>query len=170
MNCKLTEEQCSLVEQNQSFIYDYADRNNLDIDEYYGILAIGLCKAAMSFDDSKGKFSTFAYACMKNEVLMYWRSITKKSAIPYDIMVSLDDKDEEEIEKEILNRPFQNLENCGIMLDALMESLTEFQKDILELMLQEETQEKISKILGCKQQKIWYNIQQIRKKASKAFY
>lgn len=57
--------------ENHNLIYSYAIKHHLDIEEYYGILAIGLVKAVERFDDSYGtNFSTFAYKVMKNEVLM----------------------------------------------------------------------------------------------------
>jgi len=42
----------------------------LNIDDYYDLAAIGLCKAAISYDADKGlKFSTYAYPCMRNLLL-----------------------------------------------------------------------------------------------------
>lgn len=59
-----------LIIENHNLIYSYAINNKLDIDEYYGILAIALVKAAEKFDQSYGySFSTFAYKSMKNAVL-----------------------------------------------------------------------------------------------------
>lgn len=37
-------------------------------DDYYGFAAEGLCKAAMYYDSSKGKFDPFANQCIKNEI------------------------------------------------------------------------------------------------------
>ena len=50
----LTKEQKELVENNHKLIYYYIHKNGLSLDEYYDILAIGLCKAALNFDESKG--------------------------------------------------------------------------------------------------------------------
>lgn len=164
----LTDKQRRLAEENHNLIYGYAAKEHLDIDEYYGILAIGLCKAAQAYNKKKGMFSTFAYACMKNEVLMHWRATTKKSSIPLNAIVSYDEKGEEKLFEEFPNYPYQNMEEHGILLDVLRESLTGAEQHVLELMLAGETQEKISKIRGCKQQNICYNIKQIRKKAKQA--
>ena len=43
----LTKEQKELVENNHKLIYYYIHKNGLSVDEYYDILAIGLCKAAL---------------------------------------------------------------------------------------------------------------------------
>ena len=45
----MTEEQKKLAEENHSLIYFYARKYNMskqEFDDMYGILAIGLCKAA----------------------------------------------------------------------------------------------------------------------------
>ena len=54
---KLTEEQRKLVEDNHWLIYWYAKYNNLNVEEFYHHLAMGLCRAAKGYNDKKGKFS-----------------------------------------------------------------------------------------------------------------
>jgi RNA polymerase sigma factor (sigma-70 family) len=69
MNRTLTPEQQKLVEDNHSLIYQFLHKLNLDIEEFYGIAAIGLCKAALSYKESwKIKFSTHAYYVMNAEI------------------------------------------------------------------------------------------------------
>ena len=67
----MTEEQKKLAEENHSLIYFYARKYNIskqDFDDMYGILAIGLCKAARDYDESRGSaFSTVAMGYMLNE-------------------------------------------------------------------------------------------------------
>lgn len=65
----LTDEMRKLVEDNHNLIYYYCNTNGLSVDEWYGVLAIALCKAAKMFDESKAKFTTLAMKCMKNAVL-----------------------------------------------------------------------------------------------------
>lgn len=75
----MTEEATKLVEENHNLIYSYLHKMRLDINEYYDLAAIGLCKAAINFDKSKGyKFSTFAYRCMSNEVVMQIRKENRR--------------------------------------------------------------------------------------------
>ena len=62
---RLTPAQAKLAEDNHNLIYWYMQKMGLDISEWYGICAIGLCKAAASYDPGKGKFSTHAYWCMQ---------------------------------------------------------------------------------------------------------
>lgn len=61
-------------------MYQYAKDHKLDLEEFSGLLSIGLCKAAMNYNSEKGKFSTIAYTCMRNEVGHYLRKV---NAIKY---------------------------------------------------------------------------------------
>lgn len=70
----LTKEQQDLVTKNHNLIYWFAQKQNLDIDSYYDILANGLIKAAQKYDCNKGGFSTYAFYCMKSELFNYNRS------------------------------------------------------------------------------------------------
>ena len=87
----MTEEATKLVEENHNLIYSYLHKMRLDIDEYYDLAAIGLCKAANAFEISKGyKFSTFAYRCMNNEVVMQMRKENRR-IVPLLILDGEDD-------------------------------------------------------------------------------
>lgn len=70
----MLEEQKKLVEENHNLIYFTLSKYRLNPEEYYDILAIGLCKAAMNFDQEKSKFSTFAMKVMFNEFAQYDRN------------------------------------------------------------------------------------------------
>ena len=63
----LTDEQRELVVRNHKLIFSFCSKYGVRHDEYYDILAIGLIKAVIAYNDSRGKFSNFAYACMQNE-------------------------------------------------------------------------------------------------------
>ena len=65
----LNEEQRQLVEENHNLIYGFAHRHHINLDDYYGTLAISLCKAGESYNDKKGKFSTYAYTLMWRDYL-----------------------------------------------------------------------------------------------------
>ena len=68
----LTKEQQHLVSENEKLIFSYMNRFGLDTDDvedWYGVLALTLCKAACGFDESKGyKFSTYVWTCFSHEV------------------------------------------------------------------------------------------------------
>ena len=69
----LDEQQKKLVEKNHNLIYHTLNKYKLNQEEYYDILAIGLCKAAIAFDPKRSKFSTFAVQVMYNEFLQHDR-------------------------------------------------------------------------------------------------
>jgi RNA polymerase sporulation-specific sigma factor len=172
MQDELTKEQSDLASNNHNLIYKFAQDNGLYIDDYYDILAIGLCKAAMVFDESKAKFSVIAYRCMRNELFMYWRKLNRKSSIPYDIIDSYDapSKNEYGSEYEKLSESFQTNDFTDdvifdIMLSELDKVLNKKQSLILKYIAEGKNKSEISQIMGCKRQTLCYHIKQLRKKA-----
>lgn len=81
MSQTLNDAQRKLVEDNHNLIYSFLNSHNLSLDaveDWYGTAAIGLCKAAMIYDEKKGyKFATLAYIVMDNEVKMVMRQNRK---------------------------------------------------------------------------------------------
>lgn len=65
---KLTIEESQLVEQNHNLIYSFMQKYNLQCDDWYGLISIGLIKAAMNFKPGNTAFSTYAYRCMYGEM------------------------------------------------------------------------------------------------------
>lgn len=65
-----------LVLDNEKLVYYVIKKLGIrkDIDNFYDIGMIGLCKAARSFDSETGtKFSSYAVSCIRNELYMYSR-------------------------------------------------------------------------------------------------
>lgn len=81
MSQTLNDAQRKLVEDNHNLIYSFLNSHNLSLDaveDWYGTAAIGLCKAAMIYDEKKGyKFATLAYIVMDNEVKKEMRNSRK---------------------------------------------------------------------------------------------
>lgn len=69
----LTDDERKLVEENHDLIYMVADCMDIDIDEYYGLLAIALCHAAQKYKTRKRAydFSEFAKIVMIREYFIY---------------------------------------------------------------------------------------------------
>lgn len=88
--------QQTLVEQNHNLIYSFAKQRNLDLEEYYDLLAIALCKAAKIYQNGKCEFSTLAYTCMRNEINNYWQSLQTQKSVPNDKIVSYDVSEDKE--------------------------------------------------------------------------
>lgn len=70
-----------MILENQNLIYGVLKKYNRVHDEdLFQVGAIGLIKAVNSFDESrKVSFSSFAYTCINNEILIYFRKQKNKS-------------------------------------------------------------------------------------------
>ena len=168
----LTLEQQDLVTQNHNLIYDFAKRKNLVIEEYYDILAIGLCNAALYYDSSKGKFSTLANLCMSNAVKDYWRNISADSKISEDLILSYDASksgDEAECGDAFIDRltdgiSIQDMVLSNISCDALMGVLNEKEKKVVRGITKGLTSREIAKIIDCTHQYVSVIKTNIKKK------
>lgn len=91
MNKALNDTQRKLVEDNHNLIYSFLKLHSLSLDaveDWYSAAAIGLCNAAISFDESKNvPFSVLAYVCMENVV----RQIIRNEQKNINASESLDD-------------------------------------------------------------------------------
>lgn len=71
-----------LIEHNMRLVTKIANQfknMSLDVDDLISIGKIGLIKALDSFDQNKGvKFSTFAFRCISNELLMVYEKLMKE--------------------------------------------------------------------------------------------
>jgi len=122
----MNREQQKIAEDNHSLIFSFMKKNKLSFDaieDWYGCCAIGLCKAAMFYDQNMNlKFSTLAYVCMHNEVKDIFRQQTKEEqcfSLDYDIADNIElidcipDQSSRDFSKveffEILNKRFNEL-------------------------------------------------------------
>lgn len=161
MHKTLTVAQQQIVEENHNLIYHFAKLRQLDIDDYYDILAIGLCNAAMMFDLNKGTFSTFAMKCMSNELNTYWRSLQADKHIPEDLITVYRPyvKDGSDSSDPLLisfpdTTSIYDIVNRNILYERIIDLLTEKEKDILHFVLNGESQVGIAKKMNCTKQNI----------------
>lgn len=79
----MTKEQEQLVTDNHNLIYFFLNKwgkilEYSDMTDYYDICAIGLCKAAITYDSSKDvKFATYAAICIENAIKLELRNRKK---------------------------------------------------------------------------------------------
>lgn len=155
----MTVEQSKLVEDNHGLIYWYIiHRIDGDIDRWYDIIAIGLCKAAIHFDESKGAaFSTYAIRVMENEYRVELRKLNRhKSKLNFNAM-SLQEIVTEEgdgVLEDIIPDTSINLEEeviANITVHQLLESLSTREQRILSLTIDGMTQKDIANELGITQ-------------------
>lgn len=178
MDKKLTEKQQKLVEENHNLIYGFANKMHLPLEEYYDLLAIGLCKAAQIFEEDKGAFSTVAYCCMKNELALYLRHIQIKSAIPKELIFSYDasckdshngDTGNNVLETLASKHSVEDLVVNHIVTKEILTSLKDEDKFILQMIAVGMSQRKIAEKMGYSAQ--WVNncIKRIRRRCISQF-
>ena len=80
---KLTEEQQQLVLDNYNLIYSCLRRLNTVGEDYQSVAALALCKAAGTFDPTKGfTFSTYACSVINNDLKAEFRHNDKIAKLP----------------------------------------------------------------------------------------
>lgn len=144
---KLTEEQRVFAEENHNLIYSFANSMNLNLDEYYDVLAIGFCKSITSYNSTRGKFSTYSYICMRNELFQVYRKENKYlTDLPLDREYQSNHmKENEELQLDIIN---------AANIKSLINTATDLEKEIVRLRLLGMSQAKISKHLGMSQSQV----------------
>ena len=169
---KLTEEQKKLVEENHNLIYWFAKKYHVPIEEYYDVLAQGLCMAAYHYDPSKCSFSTYAYLCMNTEMHVEYRKTLRKSEIPqgnifhYENAWQLSDliPTNEKTENKVIDKiSYENL------ISLLNDILNDKDKEVLTHIVNGLTMREIAKIEGTSHQAIHNRMKKIRDKVKKSY-
>lgn len=133
----LNEQQKRLVDENEKLIYGFAHQYNVKLDDFYDVLAIGLCKAGMTYNKEKGMFSTYAYKVMLNE---YLTELDKENAIK---------RKGETIEYMESTHSTYNKTHLDTDI-VVLDYLNETEKQLLRLKLQGYTYREIADIMGFK--------------------
>ena len=84
------------------YVYEKLIKNDITIQNKEAIISegmVGLVKASKYFDESKGyKFTTFAARCIRNEMLMFLRTLNRQGANEISLYTPIHkDKDDNEI-------------------------------------------------------------------------
>lgn len=161
------------MEDNHNLIYSFLQKYKLSVDDYYGLAAIGLCKAGSTFDTTKSNFSTYAYKCMFNTVVCEIRKKTQARTIPeYQIVyyqAELNDNNGGDTASFINYIPSkENVEDDVIyrlIFDEYISKLKERDVKIFTLSMDGYNQEEIAKKIGCSKQLI----SKTKKKLAKYF-
>ena len=159
----MTKEQKELCEKNHNLIYLLIHRYNLDMDDYYDLLAIGLCKASITYDETKGfTFSSYATNVMYNEVKNLYKKLNCKKVIPmnkilhYDCMTTTSDEDDDEYSMDICDNKI-NIEDeviSCIYLEEVISHFSPIERKIFDIYINDDTitQKEIAMRLGCSRQ------------------
>lgn len=153
----MTTEQREFAEKNHNLIYSFLYEKNLSIDEYYDIVSIGYCKAVLSYNPSRGTFSTLAYTCMGNTLKEHYRRLSCASAIPASELRSLDsiitanngDSDNLTLEDKVASEFDTEMEAVSsVLLEDFMKTLSERELTILKFISQGYDQTEIAREMG----------------------
>lgn len=159
----LTDEQRKLVEDNIRLAYEFVHRKGFaycyEFEDAVQIALLGLIYAAMTFKESKSKFSTYAFLAMQSQFNMEYRKIKrqKESGI---INVSLSEPitENEELSVEDTVVEYQDsIENVEtvIAIKNAYEKLNDKEKQVINMIFyakeKEANQKNVAKKLGVSQ-------------------
>lgn len=157
----ITEEQKELVEKNHNLIYSFLQKQHLSVEDWYGLAAIGLCKAAITFNKEISSFPTYAYKCMFTHVYSEKRKELQARTIPsnqimyYQTQINDDNGNETNFMNYIPSK--ENVEDTvlsSVIFDEYNKLLTDRDKKIFALFREGYTQREISKIVKCSQPQV----------------
>lgn len=150
-----------MVEKNHNLIYSFLQKQHLSVEDWYGFAAIGLCKAAITFNKEMSHFSTYAYKCMFTYVYSEKRKELQARTIPsnqimyYQTQINDDNGNETNFMNYIPSK--ENVEDTvlsSVIFDEYNKLLTDRDKKIFALFRDGYTQTEISKIVGCSQSQV----------------
>lgn len=162
------EEYEKLIIENEALVYHILKQMHLysQLEDYYDVGMIGLCKAAKTFNNSKGsKFSTYACICIRNTILMDIRD-QKRQCDYYSISLQTPvggEKDEILLEDTIsdyeLELDILNKEEKMALIESVRK-LNDEDRQMIDLYFWKEmTQQEISRYLKMSQANVSRRIQ-----------
>ena len=135
----------------------------MDVEEWYDLAAIGLCKAANTYNNNKSGFSTYAYKCMYTTIIMEKRKENAMRIIPQNQIVYYENQ-VNELSKENDTSTFlnyipsnQNIENetiTTLSLDNIENELAGNKRKVFLLLREGYAQCEISEIIGISKQRV----------------
>lgn len=143
---------------------------------------IGLFKAIMNYDSSRdSSFKTFANLCIKRQLINAVKNSNRQKHMPLNNYVSLNGTNDENSNDDtfsnietVLNKSVEDpldtitkKEYMNEINDTLDKNLSNFEKDVLDLLLQGYKYDEIAKKLDSNSKAIDNAIQRIRKKTIK---
>lgn len=169
---ELTDEERNIAEENYGLIYSFLHNHNLDIDSYYGIVAIGYCKGIHTYNKHENiKLSTYLNMCMNNEYLQNVRSENAqkrchdKDCISLNAPISNDEIDGDMVRDTIADTyKFEDDVIFNMHVKSFLSKLSDTERAIMKYTYIGMTQLEIAKILGLGIGVINRSIKMIRRK------
>jgi RNA polymerase sigma factor (sigma-70 family) len=158
---------------NHNLIYWFAHKHHLNLDEFYDILAIALCQAALNFDSFQGfTFYTYVNTAMLNSVRIYEREKHLGRVIPEGLITSLNEpvsEDDKTTGAELLSlipdptTPRDHIVDY-ISLCEFLKNLSEQEKQLVKALLANKKEVAIAMETGVSQPSINRAKKRLRKK------
>ena len=135
-------------------------------DDFQQIARLGLWKACLSYDETKGKFSTYAVPCIANQIKMELRKMGRK---PIEVSLEALVKDTDENSETLTISGMLIGEQDVGFVDTIWvdKELTDRQKRILGLLYDGMVQADIAREIGISQTMVSREVTKIRNIAQK---
>lgn len=170
----MTKEQEQLVTDNHNLIYFFLNKwgkilEYSDMTDYYDICAIGLCKAAITYDSSKDvKFATYAGVCIENEIKLELRNKKKYSAPLYSLDMTFNNTSDGTGEISYVENITTGLSAYDEILPYQLDKVLNVREyKLVALVLQDYTQVEIGNIIGISQAQVSRMFSKIKQKLLK---
>ena len=144
----LSDEQSALADENHNLVYWYANFKGLDLDDWYDLLAIELCKTVYKYNSGLGSLSNYYKIRCDGMVSKEFRK--RKAKKRYHVPVEYaDEYMGEEIDYAILD---------------LEEWISDSESEILKLKADGYSQKEISEIVGISQSYVSRMLSELKEK------
>lgn len=171
----MNDNQRKLVEDNHNLIYHYLHSHRLGMNEtvdWYGVAALALCDAAMTFDESRGvKFSTYAYKVIDNNVINTMRK-EHRNVIP---VIRLEDRSRSSDNESLSladcvaddHNDFELIE-IEDAIEKAMKSMSERDRQIVtDIVFNEKTEGEVAAKFGLSRQTVGIVMRKFRRRYQK---
>ena len=155
--------------ENEALVYHVLNKkfpmSRFD-DDFQQIARLGLWKACLSYDETKGKFSTYAVPCIANQIKMELRKMSRK---PIEVSLEALVKDTDENSETLTISGMLIGEQDVGFVDTIWvdKELTDRQKRILGLLYDGMVQADIAREIGISQTMVSREVTKIRNIAQK---
>lgn len=158
--CEFTLKKQMLIEDNMNLVYSLITKEYptyIHDEDIIQCGMLGLCKAADKWDESKSQFSTYAWYCIRNEILQEFRRRMKHQGV-----LSLDyETNDEDGGRSTFGDCVVGDEDVPY-IDANIDGITERERQIFDLYKTGLSQVDVATKLGVTKQYVWRVMRKIR--------
>lgn len=156
-----------LIEDNMNLVYFVIHQHfprYVNDEDLVQVGMIGLCKAADSWSEDKGAFSTFATSCIHNTICMEFKYRNRQKAT-YSLDYTYSDSEDEPTTLGDMLIGTSDVD--WVDIDELYSALSEKERLIVEMKRRGLTKYEISKRLGISQQRARKHLRQAKLRLEK---